>query len=83
MKKEIKNKKRLEGVIISDKMVNTAVVLVNRFVKQLKYHKYMKISKKYKADNPGNVHKTGEKVIIEETSPISKDKHFKIVEVRS
>ena len=80
MAKETKNKKRLEGVIVSDKMVNTVVVLVNRFVKQPKYHKYMKGSKKYKADNPGNVHKTEEKVVIEEISPMSKDKHFRIAE---
>jgi len=80
MKKETKNKKRLEGIIVSDKMANTAVVLVNRFVKQPKYHKYMKESKKYKAHNENNTHKTGEKVMIEETRPMSRDKRFRIVE---
>ena len=69
----------MNGVIVSDKMANTAVVLVTRFVKHPKYHKYQKQSKKYKAHNEGNAHKVGEKVVIEETKPISKNKHFKII----
>lgn len=72
-------KKTLSGVVVSDKMKNTVVVSVNRFVKHPKYGKYVNVSKKYKADDPGNTTKIGDKVLIEETRPISKDKHFKIV----
>lgn len=69
----------LTGVVVSDKMKDTAVVLVNRFVKHPKYGKFMQISKRYKAHDAGNAHKVGDKVEIKETRPISKDKHFVIV----
>jgi len=80
MKKETKkNKKILEGVVVSDKMNKTVTVLVNRFVKHPKYGKYMKINKKYKAHDSDGKYKIGDKVKIEECRPISKDKSFKIV----
>lgn len=78
--KEIKNKKkRFSGVVVSDKMDKTALVLVTRFVKHPKYKKFIKISKKLKAHDEENKYKEGDKVIIEETRPISKDKAFKII----
>jgi small subunit ribosomal protein S17 len=73
------HKKTLRGVVVSDKMQKTVVVEVNRFVKHPKYGKYMKQSKKYKAHDEENVYKTGDKVSIEETRPISKDKTFKVI----
>ncbi len=77
---EIKSKKRvLSGIIMSDKMKDTVVVKVERFVKHPKYGKYQKHAKRYKAHDPGNTHKIGEKVSIEECRPISKDKHFKVI----
>jgi len=69
----------LTGVVVSDKMKDTAVVLVNRFVKHPKYGKFMQISKRFKAHDAGNAHKVGDKVEIKETRPISKDKHFIII----
>jgi small subunit ribosomal protein S17 len=60
-------------------MQKTVVVEVNRFVKHPKYGKYMKQSKKYKAHDEENTYKVGDKVSIEETRPISKDKTFKVV----
>ncbi|MBI2046416.1 MAG: 30S ribosomal protein S17 [Parcubacteria group bacterium] len=72
--------KRLRGVVVSDKMDKTVVVLVNRFVKHPKYQKYIKQSKKYKAHDEENKHKVGDTVEIEETRPLSKDKHFKVLE---
>ncbi|MEK7172959.1 MAG: 30S ribosomal protein S17 [Patescibacteria group bacterium] len=69
-------KKKLKGVIISDKMKDTAVIKVDRLVAHPKYHKRFKMSKKYKAHNPGNNFKIGDKVIIESCRPISKDKQW-------
>ncbi len=60
-------------------MDKTVTVLVHRFVKHPKYGKYMRVSKKFKAHDENNTHKVGETVIIEETKPISKDKHFTVV----
>ncbi len=72
-------KRKLEGVVVSDKMTDTIVVKVVRFVKHPKYGKFQKLAKKYKADDKGNTAKIGDKVSIEECRPISKDKHFKLV----
>ncbi len=70
--------KKLKGVVVSDKMKNTIVVLVERYKKHPLYGKYMKISKRYKAHDEKNEYKVGDKVFIEECKPISKDKHFKV-----
>jgi len=74
------NKKRLKGVVVSDKMDKTIVVLVERLKKHSKYKKYYKVKKKYKAHDPENKYKLGDKVIIEECRPISKEKHWVVVE---
>lgn len=80
MEKNVQKIKRtLKGVVTSDKMKDTATVRVERYVKHPKYHKYIHIHKKYKAHDAGNTKKVGDIVMIEETAPISKDKHFKIV----
>ena len=71
--------KVLEGVVVSDKMDKTVVVLVERFVKHPKYGKFYKKSDKYKAHDEENRYKVGEKVTIIETIPLSKDKTFKVV----
>jgi small subunit ribosomal protein S17 len=78
MEQKAVNRKKMEGVVVSDKMQKTVTVSVTRFVKHPKYKKYLKISKKYKAHDEAG-HKVGDKVTIEETRPISKDKHFKVV----
>jgi len=74
-----KNTRTLEGVVVSDKMEKTVTVLVKRFVKHPKYGKFMKWSKKYKAHDPENIHKEGDKVTIEGCRPVSKDKSFRVV----
>jgi small subunit ribosomal protein S17 len=82
-KEESKNSttksKILSGIVVSDKMKDTCVVSVTRFVKHKKYKKYFKVSKKYKVHDVGNVKKVGEKISIMESRPISKDKHFVVV----
>ncbi|MBX4200463.1 30S ribosomal protein S17 [Candidatus Parcubacteria bacterium] len=72
----IKSGKVLSGVVVSDKMKDTVVVLVNRYEKHPKYEKFIKRHKKFKAHDAGNTMKIGDKVDIVETKPISKDKHF-------
>jgi len=85
IKNEPKNNKEkiiktLRGVVVSDKMKDTLVVEVTRFVKHSKYKKYYKINKKYKVHDRGNTKKIGDKVVIVSCKPISKDKHFKLIE---
>ncbi len=79
MTENAKKTKTLTGVVTSNKMKDTVVVAVERYVKHPKYGKFMQIRKKYKAHNPGNTLAIGDKVTIAETRPISKDKHFKVI----
>ena len=79
---EIKNRKKIDGVVVSDKMDKTVVVNANRFVKHKKYGKFYKIDKKYKAHDENNEYKVGDKVTIEETRPISKSKSIKVLKKR-
>lgn len=75
-----KSKKRvLSGRVVSDKMKDTIVVLVERFVKLPKYQKYVVRTKRYKAHDAGNTKKIGEIVNIEECRPMSKDKRFIVI----
>ena len=71
--------KVLKGVVVSDKMNKTIVVLVTRFVEHKKYGKRIKKTKKYKVHDENNSKKVGDIVEIEETKPMSKDKHFKVI----
>ena len=72
-------KRKFDGIVVSDKMKDTCVVLVQRYVKVPKYEKFILLSKRYKADDKGNTKKIGDKATIEECRPISKDKHFIII----
>ncbi len=76
---EAKINQVLDGVVVSDKMKDTIIVKVSRFIKHPKYGKYIKADKKYKAHDAGNTKKIGDKVQIVATKPISKDKHFKLI----
>lgn len=76
----IKKKPRiLKGVVVSDKMKDTVAVSVTRYVRHPKYKKYLLRAKKYLAHNEGNTKKIGEKVTIEETRPLSRHKHFRVI----
>jgi small subunit ribosomal protein S17 len=71
----------LKGTVVSTKMKDTSVVLVERYVRHPKYKKYLRRSKRYKVHDPGNTLKDGDLVVIVSCKPISKDKHFKIHKV--
>ena len=83
MKTEKTTGKKLQGVVVSDKMMKTVTVLVNRFVKHPKYGKFMNISKKYKAHDENNTYKEGDQVVIQECRPLSKDKTFTVIGKKS
>ncbi|MES2436514.1 MAG: 30S ribosomal protein S17 [Patescibacteria group bacterium] len=75
--------KTLEGVVSSDKMKDTVVVVVERYVKHPKYQKFVQSRKKYKVHDEGNKAKVGDKVVIIGTRPISRHKSFRILEIKS
>ncbi|HDQ22571.1 MAG TPA: 30S ribosomal protein S17 [Candidatus Uhrbacteria bacterium] len=80
-KKPIKIKRRLKGIVVSDKMEKTIVVRVTRMKMYPKYKKRYKVSKKYKVHDEKNEAKIGQTVILEECRPLSKEKHWRLVQV--
>jgi small subunit ribosomal protein S17 len=72
-------KRKLKGEVVSDKMEKTVVVKVNRFKLHPTYKKRYRVSKNYKAHDPRNQYKVGDKVEIEECRPLSKDKRWRVV----
>jgi len=72
-------KKRIKGVVVSDKMEKTAVVAVTRLKEHRIYKRKFKVTKRYKAHDEKKEYKTGDKVIIEECRPISKYKKWRII----
>lgn len=81
-KQTVKSGKKIDGVVVSNKMDKTVVVNAQRFVKHKKYGKFYKKDKKYKAHDENNEFEIGDKVTIIETRPISKDKNFKVLKKR-
>jgi len=79
-KPAVGHRKQLSGVVVSSKMKDTSTVSVTRYVKHPRYKKFVKRIKKYLVHDEGNTHAVGEKVTIEETKPISKNKSFVIIE---
>ncbi len=78
-KKSTKIKRTLKGVVVSDKMDKTIVVLVERLKQHPRYKRRYKIHKKYKAHDSENKYKKGDKVIIQESKPISKNKKWVVI----
>lgn len=78
-KEQTKITRKLEGVVISDKMDKTVVVEVSRLKLHPKYKKRYTVSTRYKCHDENNEYKTGDKVVIKQTRPLSKDKRYVVV----
>ena len=70
--------KTREGVVVSDKMDKTVVVMVERLVQHAKYKKYRKRRSKVKAHDGSNSCGVGDRVLIAETRPLSHDKRWTV-----
>jgi small subunit ribosomal protein S17 len=73
--------KTREGVVLSDKMDKTVVVLVERLVQHAKYKKRLRRRAKVKAHDEQNRCSIGDRVIIAETRPLSRDKRWTVRQV--
>lgn len=80
MEKESK-KKSLQGVVTSNKMDKTVVVSVQRSMMHPLYKKILRKNKRYKAHDAKNECQIGDTVRIMECRPLSKDKHFRVVQI--
>jgi len=74
-------RKEFIGVVTSDKMQKTVVVRVTRISKHAKYSRVGKSFNKFKAHDEKGIAKMNDTVRIEETRPLSKDKHFRVIQV--
>ena len=74
-------KRQLLGTIVSDKMDKTVTVLVERFVKHSLYKKYVRRRAKFAAHDEANACRIGDKVIISESRPLSKNKKWRISKI--
>jgi len=78
---ETKRKQELIGKVVSDKNDKTITVLVETYKTDRLYGKRIKYSKKYTAHDERNEAKVGDTVLIVETRPLSRTKHFRLVKV--
>jgi len=74
-------KKTREGVVVSDKMTKTRVVLIERVYRHPRYERVITRAKRLKAHDEANTSKVGDRVLIEETRPLSRDKRWRIRQV--
>ncbi|MEW5895299.1 MAG: 30S ribosomal protein S17 [Candidatus Omnitrophota bacterium] len=81
METRVNRRRTLEGEVVSDKMNKTRVVQVRSVFKHVKYNKIVRAAKKFKVHDEQNSSKMGDRVLIMETRPISKDKRWVLVEI--
>ena len=74
-------KKRLEGVVVSDKMDKTVVVVVERLVKHAVYKKYVRRKARFAAHDETNRCVVGDRVIITESRPLSRTKRWRVSDI--
>jgi small subunit ribosomal protein S17 len=75
------NKRTIKGVVVSNKMDKTVVVKSERLVKHTGFRKYMRQHQKYKAHDERNECGIGDKVMIVESRPLSRDKRWRVREI--
>jgi len=77
------SKKILDGIVISDKGDKSITVVVERKYQHPVLQKVVKTKKKYRVHDENNIFKTGDKVSIIESRPLSKTKKFKVIEQKT
>ena len=75
---ERRNRRTLQGLVVSNKMDKTVVVRVTRHVKHARYRKYVRDSKKYLAHDESQECGIGDLVTIVEPRPMSRNKRWRI-----
>ena len=74
-------RKTRTGIVVSDKMDKTVVVAIKERVKHPLYGKIVNRTKKFKVHDENNQCGVGDKVRVMETRPLSKDKHWRVIEI--
>jgi small subunit ribosomal protein S17 len=76
-------RKTREGVVVSDAMQKTRVVKIERVFRHPRYQRVIRLSKKLKAHDEANQSRVGDRVLIEETRPMSREKRWRIRRILS
>jgi small subunit ribosomal protein S17 len=76
-------RKRREGLVVSNKMDKTVVVVVERLVRHAQYHKFLRQRERYKAHDEKNQCQVGDRVRLIETRPLSRDKRWAVQAILS
>ena len=71
--------RKLQGIVVSNKMKKTVVVAVSNYKLHSKYKKFITSTKRFKAHDEKNEYQIGDKVVIQETRPLSKEKRWLVV----
>lgn len=74
-------RKTMIGRVVSDRMDKTVVVVVQRLVKHPLYEKYIRKRSRFKAHDEKNECRLGDRVLIIETRPLSRDKRWRVKEI--
>ncbi|MGQ9860021.1 MAG: 30S ribosomal protein S17 [Thermodesulfobacteriota bacterium] len=75
------HRKTLVGTVVSDKMQKTVVVQVERLTMDQRFKKFVRRRKKYKAHDEAGQCRVGDKVMIVETRPLSRDKRWRVLKM--
>ena len=76
--KKRQNKRQMTGMVFSNRMDKTVTVMVERLVKHKLYHKYIKRRSKFTAHDETNSCQVGDKVVITESRPLSRNKRWRV-----
>ena len=71
--------RQLIGTVVSDKMTKTVVVRIERTVTHPKYKKQFMVSNRFSAHDEQGQYHTGDRVVIEETRPLSATKRWRVI----
>ncbi len=71
--------RQLEGTVVSDRMMKTRVVLVERWKRHPKYGKSYRVHRRYKVHDPAESSHVGDRVRFEECRPISREKRWRLI----
>jgi small subunit ribosomal protein S17 len=74
-------RKERSGVVVGDRMQKTVVVLVERTMLHPKYKKYLRRRTRVKAHDESNQCRVGDRVIIVESRPLSRDKRWRVSKI--
>ena len=74
-------RKAMVGMVVSDRMEKTRVVVVQRLVKHPLYQKYIRRRTRYKVHDEANSCRVGDRVMIVETRPLSREKRWRVKEI--